>query len=223
MKTGQVATSRRAEAPRQRPFAILTWVAVGGCALLLALVAVVLLLRTRAKPALVGPTITGAPAAANFSLPDQHGQTITMSALRGKVVAMTFLYTRCPDVCPAIASKLGTVDARLGAKASGVQMLAVTIDPVGDTPARVAKFDSEHGLGQAANWHYLTGSPAQLVPVWHSYGVGTNASLNGALTSPAQLEHSAMVYLIDPQGRLRVALPANFTQKDFLQDVSALS
>lgn len=217
------ASSRRTAAPRPKSLGVLAWVSLGGCALLLALVAAVLFLRTKARPALTGPTLSGSPAAANFSLPDQHGQAISMSALRGKVVAMTFLYTRCPDVCPAIASKLGAADARLGSQASKIQMLAVTIDPLGDTPARIAQFDSEHGLAQASNWHYLTGSPARLTPVWHSYGVGSNASLSGALTSPEQLEHSAMVYLIDRQGRLRVALPANFTQSDFLQDVRALS
>lgn len=202
---------------------------IGGVALLLIGAGVLFTSLHSRTLALAGPTIQGAPPAADFTLTDQNGQRIQLSAYRGKVVAMTFLYTNCPDVCPLIASKLGQADRQLGSDQSKAVLLAVTVDPEHDTPSAVRQFDQQHSL-DLANWHYLLGSTAALQPVWKSYYVGTDAAevpggaaVKASTPSPDLVNHTAIVYMIDPQGRLRVALDAEFTVADFVQNVRALA
>ena len=58
------------------------------------------------------------------------GDAVTLSALRGSVVAMAFLYTRCPDVCPLTAAQFRAAQQQLGADASRVRFVAVSVDPL---------------------------------------------------------------------------------------------
>jgi protein SCO1/2 len=174
------------------------------------------------RPALEGGIVESSPLAPNFRLTDQNGKLVSVEDYRGKVVALTFLYTRCPDVCPLIATTLGSVDRRLGNTQNTVEMLAVTVDPQGDTPPRIRQFTEDHGLAAATNWHYLTGAPSQLASVWQAYGGVADPSSAGKVLTPEQIEHLSLVYLIDAGGHVRVALPANFSQDDFLKDLDTL-
>ncbi|MGH2364783.1 MAG: SCO family protein [Chloroflexota bacterium] len=194
---------------------------VGGAALaaLVAIAAAVLIVRQRTAPQLTGGVFSDSPAAPNFTLNDQNNQPVSMAALRGKVVALTFLYTHCQDVCPTIATNMSIADRKLGSSASAARFVAVSVDPVGDTLPNVRAFTREHGLAGDVNWHYLVGSPAELRPVWSAYHI--SAGSNSA--SPQSLDHSALVYLVDPHGKLRVILSANFAVADLVHDVSALA
>jgi protein SCO1/2 len=220
------ATSRGA-APRV-PIAVYVLLAAGVLLFVAGLGGLLFSLHARSQQ-LLGPTISGDTPAPDFTLTDQNGQPVRFADLRGKVVALTFLYTNCPDVCPLIATKLGQADQQLGADRARVALLAVTVDPVHDTPAAVRAFNVEHQL-QQANWHYLLGSVAQVTPIWKSYFVGTDAAqvpgspaTKVSAPTPQLVNHTAIVYLIDPQGRLREALDANFTPQDFLHDVRVLA
>ncbi|HEY8744769.1 MAG TPA: SCO family protein, partial [Chloroflexota bacterium] len=155
-----------APAPRV-PVAVFILLAAGVLIFAAGLAGLLLSLHARSQQ-LNGPTISGNPPAPDFSLTDQNGQHVQLAGLRGQVVALTFLYTNCPDVCPLIATKLGQADQQLGADRAKVALLAVTVDPINDTVAAVQRFDVEHQL-QQSNWHYLLGSVAQLTPVWKSY------------------------------------------------------
>lgn len=87
-----------------------------------------------AKPELRGTELTSRPSAPNFALVDQAGHTVTMAAQRGRWVVVTFLYTRCPDVCPLIAAQLNrALEANIGREV-GLRVLAVSVDPRRDTP-----------------------------------------------------------------------------------------
>jgi len=205
--------------PQKRPLPV-SWIAVAiGAVLLIAIAGSIFAIRRSSQPKLAGGVFTDMPQAPDFSLRDQNGQTIAMSQLSGKVVALTFLYTHCPDVCPLIASNLAAADQRLGADAANLEIVSVSVDPTGDTLPAVKKFTEDRNLADKPNWHYLMGSPGQLQPVWESYHVGANTNTGGAIEG---VDHSAMVYLTDRNGRLRVILPANFTVADFVQDVRAL-
>ncbi len=137
----------------------------------------------------------GAVKAPEFHLRDQRGDMVSPSALGGRVVALTFLDTQCLQTCPLQASLLGTVQSDLGPKA-GPSVLVVSIRPEVDTPANIADYASSHGL--AGDLHWLTGSPAELAPVWAAYGIGVQVA-NGDLT------HTSVIYLIDRAGYERVA------------------
>src|SRR2546426_249994 len=92
-------------------------------------------LITTCSPAkLVGDPLPGA-LAPDFTLTDgPTGETVTLSALRGRVILVTFLYTSCYDTCPLTAETIRGARDRLGNSATDVAFLAVSVDPKGDTP-----------------------------------------------------------------------------------------
>ncbi|HEY8824833.1 MAG TPA: SCO family protein [Candidatus Limnocylindria bacterium] len=165
-------------------------------------------------PAPLAGTDLGATDAPDFTLTDgMNGQAITLSAQRGQVVALTFLYTTCPDVCPLTATRFRASQTELQGDASRVTFIAVSVDPDHDTPKAVQDFSSAHGL--ASNWHYLIGGRAQLSPVWAAYGIGVQA---GSST----VTHNDAVYLIDARGRERVLLHSEDLASDLTNDLRAL-
>ena len=175
--------------------------------------AVALVLCACAPPKLAG-TELAATEAPDFTLTDGvTGRAVTLSAQRGQVVALTFLYTTCPDVCPLTASRFRAAQTELQAEADRVTFIAVSVDPERDTPEAVRVFSAAHGL--VTNWHYLVGGRAQLAPVWSAYGIGVQA---GSTT----VTHNDAVYLIDVRGRERVLLHSEDLAADLVNDLRAL-
>ena len=93
-----------------------------------------------AAPTFRGSDVTGIGYGRDFHLYDHHGQPRTLADFRGKVVALFFGYTQCPDVCPTTLSELATALQRLGPDAARVQVLFVTIDPQRDTPELLSRY-----------------------------------------------------------------------------------
>src|SRR4051812_7000627 len=140
-------------------------------------------------------TDLGSHEAPDFTLVDgMSGDTVTLSSLRGNVVALAFLYTRCPDVCPLTAAQFRAAQRQLGADAGRVRFVAVSVDPEGDTPAAVKEFSLAHDLRE--NWRYLVGPRAALAAVWAAYGVG-------AFDQGMTVSHNDAIYIIDAKGRER--------------------
>ena len=83
----------------------------------------------------VSPPRTAPP----IRLHDAAGRRVTLAAQRGRYVLVTFLYTHCPDVCPLIAQNLNAAVKSFGGAANGVRVLAVSVDPKGDTPGGGAR------------------------------------------------------------------------------------
>jgi protein SCO1 len=100
----------------------------------------------------------GAPLP-DFELTDQHGNALRLADLRGKIVAIDFIYTRCPlpDVCPRLSANFAMLQRRLGAQ---VTLLSVTVDPDFDTPAVLAAYARRWAAGPA--WRFATGNVAPL-------------------------------------------------------------
>ncbi len=155
-------------------------------------------------------------APALSTLHNYKHEPVSLAQYRGKAVFLTFLYTHCPDVCPLIASQLHNSLTALGAKASDVQLIAVSVDPRGDTPPAVAKFLSEHGL--TGQMQFLIGSAHELGPVWQKWGVGSEQDAS----NPEFINHSALVYGITASGKMRTLYSANFKPSEIVHDVPAL-
>jgi protein SCO1/2 len=134
-------------------------------------------------------------AAPAFRLADGRGGTIDTRALRGHPYAVTFLYTHCRDVCPAIADDLR--DALAAAPAARV--VAVSVDPRGDSPGAVRAFAARHRL--PARFRYAVGDRASLEPVWRAYAAAPQRG------DPRESSHTAAVWLVDASGRLRGLYP----------------
>jgi protein SCO1 len=154
--------------------------------------------------------------APDFTLTDGvSGKSLTLSSLRKKTVALAFLYTHCPDVCPLTAGQFRAAQRSLGENASKVEFVAVSVDPEGDTPAAVREFSDLHDLTE--RWHYLIGPRQQLEAVWALYGIGSFTS-SGARA----VEHNDAIYLIDGRGRERAILHSSDPTNWLLDDLRAL-
>ncbi|HUH80260.1 MAG TPA: SCO family protein [Solirubrobacteraceae bacterium] len=150
------------------------------------------------------------------SLRNYQGRPVNLTNYRGKAVFVTFLYTHCPDVCPLIASQLHNAVSRLGSRAGEVQLVAVSVDPRGDTSASVGRFLKEHQL--TGQMQYLIGSAAELAPVWQAWGVGSQRDAG----NPEFINHSALVYGISASGKLTTIYPSNLNPPEIDHDVPLL-
>jgi protein SCO1/2 len=147
-------------------------------------------------PKFVGPTIEHPSVAPDFALRDQRGHVVRLSRLRGKVVMITFLYTHCPDACPLTAIHLNDTLGSLGPLRKNVVVLAVSVDPKGDTPSAVDRFVRSHRL--RPEFHYLTGSTKALERVWRLYNV--SAVRKGG----PDVDHTLYTLVLDRSGKSRV-------------------
>jgi protein SCO1 len=194
-------------------------------ALLLGLTAAVsfVLVKGPAKPLLpdgshlYGTLVLPAKQAPPIELRNYLGQPVSLSEYRGKAVLVTFLYANCPDVCPLITSNLRVALNMLGRGDSQVQVIAVSVDPRGDTAANVARFVRAHGM--AGRMQYLIGSGSELARTWSAWGVGSTQEVG----QPNLVSHSALVYGVSASGRLTTAYPATFEPSEIAHDVPRLA
>jgi protein SCO1 len=168
------------------------------------------------KPlAFAGSGLTPPVDTTPFALHDQDGKLVRWTDQRGRFAIVAFLYTHCPDVCPLIAANLNTALRKLTpAERARTRVLAISVDPAGDTPAAVRRFVGQHRL--VPQFRYLTGTRAQLRPVWRGWHVAVN---------PAKLDtvdHSAYELLVDPEGRGRVVYDAGVQWDDVVHDLRVL-
>jgi protein SCO1 len=160
------------------------------------------------------PKIGPAPA---FSLTTQGGTRLALKDLRGKVVAMTFIYASCADTCPLLTAKLAGLQTRLdtdfGAK---VFFVTITVDPERDTPQVLKRYAQAHGVN-LAGWAFLTGTPTEIQQVARQYGIYYKKTPRGAV------DHTFLTSLIDHNGTLRVQyLGVRFDPDELLRDLQAL-
>ena len=162
--------------------------------------------RPNAAP-LLNEAINGPNQAVDFpapaiSLVDQYGNTVSLAALRGKVVVVTFLDPVCTNECPVIAQELKRVDRQLGTARQGhVELVALDANPRYVGREFLLAFDSQEGLQGLHNWLYLTGALPQLEHAWRLLGATV-----GYLPGGAMVDHSEYAYVIGPAGHVRYDL-----------------
>jgi protein SCO1/2 len=179
------------------------------------LVLLAVLVATCSAPARLVGTELGAAPAPEFTLTDARtGQPLALSTLRGSVVALAFLYTRCPDTCPLTAEQFREAQKALGPEAERVRFVAVSVDPLGDTPESIRTFSADHRLDK--HWHYLIGERNRLEAVWALYGVG--AFSNGT----DLVSHNDAIFLIDARGRERVLVHTGTPLDDLTNNLRLL-
>jgi protein SCO1 len=155
--------------------------------------------------------------APGFTLRSSTGERVSLSQFRGKAVLLLFIYDHCPDTCPLMVGNLHNALLQMGpARAKQAQIIAVSVDPKGDTPKTVKAFLAARGM--TGKMKYLIGSKSELAPVWRKYGVQVQAP-------PGQREvgHSAFVYGITGSGKELALYPANFKPQWIVHDVPLLA
>src|SRR5499427_1677032 len=109
--------------------------------------------------------------APEFTLTTQDKARLSLRDLRGKVIAVTFIYASCVDTCPLLTAKLAGLQTKLGADfGPRVFFASVTVDPEHDTPEVLRRYAAAHGANPVG-WAFLTGTPAEIRDVERRYGV----------------------------------------------------
>jgi protein SCO1/2 len=157
-------------------------------------------------------------AAPDFLLNGSNGSELKLSRYRGKVVALGFGYTSCPEVCPTTMAFLAEARKKLGAARDDFQVVYVTVDPERDTADKLRKFVTAFD----PTFVGATGTPAQLAAVRNAYGIQVSR-LNPASSDDGYLlHHSSFIYLIDRSGNLRAMMPFGVSVDDIAHDVKVL-
>ncbi|HEY2257454.1 MAG TPA: SCO family protein [Variovorax sp.] len=164
------------------------WASVGGLAAC-----------TEAKQNFNGVDITGADYAKDFSLADADGKVRTMADFKGKAVVLFFGYAQCPDVCPTTMTDMTQVKQQLGADGDKLQVLFVTVDPERDTPEVMKAYMGAFDPSFVA----LIPTPAQLPALAKDFKVYYK-KVDGKTPTSYSMDHSAALFVYDPQGRLRL-------------------
>ena len=184
------------------------WYLLAGLALLGAAAANIFY-AIQAKRAYHGSVITPPADALDFTLTNQKNEETSLSDFRGKYILLFFGFTTCTSECPATMGTLMLVRDQLKDQAGKVQVIFVTTDPARDTPQAIGEFLNRFDNSFVG----FTGSTADLQKVWKDYGVTV---LDNGET------HSTFVYLIDPEGKMRLTYPSETRVGDYLADLKLL-
>jgi protein SCO1/2 len=155
-------------------------------------------------------------------LVDQTGVARRLSDWRGRVLAVTFVYTRCPvpDFCPLMDRHFGELQRAVLADAAlrdRVHLVSVTFDPVHDTPSAITAHAAERGADPRI-WSYLTGTPATIEHLTSRFGVSAIEEHD----APASITHNLRTAIVDPKGRLVTIYNGNeWTVEGLLHDIRA--
>lgn len=172
---------------------------------------------SQTPPVFQATDITGATFARDFKLTDHHGQVRTLADFKGKVVAIFFGYTHCPDVCPTTLSDFAQALKQLGPQANQVQVIFVTVDPQRDTPALlkqyVPAFDPSF-LGMYTDETSLALLAKEYKLVYQKTSVKA--------ADDYLIDHSAGTYVYDANGRLRLLVSYGSIPDAIAQDLKTL-
>lgn len=143
--------------------------------------------------------ITGVDFGNTLSLTDHTGKPRSLSDFKGKVVALFFGYTHCPDVCPTTLNDMKQSMKLLGAHANEMQVLFVTLDPERDTQPLLAQFVPAFD----PSFIGLYGTKEQTATVLKDFKIFA-AKVENKGRSGYTIDHSAGVYVFDKTGKIRL-------------------
>jgi protein SCO1 len=161
------------------------------------------------------PVLGPAPA---FALDSSQGARITLAELRGKVLALSFIFTTCTDRCPILTAKLAEIARTLGSDFDKrYAFVAISVDPLNDTPARLQDYAVAHGV-DGPGWVFLTGAPGPIGEVVRRYGAYAKRNDGGGV------DHLFLTSLVDRSGMLRVQyLGTRFDRQEMQRDLEQLA
>jgi protein SCO1/2 len=164
------------------------------------------------KPKVEYHVPTRGDAVPNFTLLDQSGHKISLQQFHGKVVLMTFIYTRCPlpDFCPRMSSNFAEIDKTLQADPAlynKTHLLSVSFDPTYDTPTVLRTYGSAYinsnGKEPFQHWDFAAPSIVELPKMEQFFDVGVTPGGSGIL------QHSLSTVVIGKDGKIVAFYPTN--------------
>ena len=160
------------------------------------------------------PKIAPAP---DFALTSQDGAPVKLADYRGKVVAVTFIFTLCADTCPVLTPMMSFVQDQLGNDfGEKIRFVSITVDPERDTPEVLKDYAQAFGAN-LSGWAFLTGTPDAIRDLTRRYGVFASKTVSGSI------DHTFLTSIIDQRGILRVQyLGVRFDPGEFRRDLLRL-
>jgi protein SCO1 len=160
------------------------------------------------------PEIAPAP---EFALTSQDGAPVALADFRGKVVAVTFIYTSCTSTCNVLTPTMSFVQDMLGRDfGTRIVFVSITVDPERDTPDVLKQYAETFGA-DLKGWAFLTGAPAAIRDVTRRYGVFASKTASG------DVDHTFLTSIVDSRGFLRVQyLGVRFDPEEFRRDLLSL-
>ncbi|HVN15027.1 MAG TPA: SCO family protein [Anaerolineales bacterium] len=193
----------------------LAWVGLASLALIaLAIVATLMLGK---PPQFRGTTYDPLVPAPEIALKKANGEEYRLTDQKGKVVLLYFGYTYCPDICPTTLATLKQAYTNLGSDANKVEIVFITVDPDRDTPQSMQRYVNQFD----ASFIGLSGSTADLQPVWTEYGIFRELGPKDA-SGNYIVSHTARILVVDKQGNLHLSYPYGEQWQDILFDLRLL-
>ena len=137
-------------------------------------------------------------AVPHFTLVERSGQPFTTESLGGHVWIADFVFTRCPDFCPALTSRMGGLQKRIAHGDDPIRLVSFSVDPTHDTPAVLAEYATRVGAGDG--WLFVTGPRAPIAEMLRN-GFKVAWADDGPPTAP--ITHSDRFVLVDRALRIR--------------------
>jgi len=156
--------------------------------------------------------------APDFDLTSQDNQPVSLADYRGRVVAVTFIYTSCTDACPVLTALMVRVQHDLGdAFGSKIAFVSITVDPQRDSPQVLKQYAEDFGA-DLAGWAFLTGNAAAVAEVGRKYGIFAQR------TEAGDVDHTFLTSLVDRHGKIRVQYSGvRFDSEEFRSDLLNLA
>jgi protein SCO1/2 len=153
--------------------------------------------------------------APDFELTTTDGDPFRLSDHQGKIVLMFFGYTSCPDVCPTTLAEARRVLEGLGDDPDRVKFVFITVDPERDTPEVLGTYVSAFHRSIVG----LTGSTDKLAAVRQDYGIFAEKEVLEGSAAGYIVSHTARVFLVDAEGRLKLSYSFGTPPEDILEDI----
>jgi protein SCO1/2 len=171
-------------------------IAVALAALLVLAAGTLVILAMRESPKGAAGTLLASAIGGPFQLVDQNGKPFGDSDLRGKWHLVFFGYTNCPDTCPTTLNELSLALDRLGSERDAVGIVLISVDPERDTPEVLKSYVESFDAPITA----LTGTADEVAQAAKAYRVyyAKHPRADGGY----DMDHSAVIYVMDPEGRL---------------------
>jgi len=162
-----------------------------------------------------GPQMFSGKTGGTFQLTDHHGRTVSDADLRGRPALIFFGYTQCPDVCPMTLLRLTEALELLGHEGDALQPVFITVDPLRDTPEVIADYIASFD----PRFIGLTGTRQQIANVERAFAVYAKAADNAQKNTNYLVDHTAMTYLIGPDGAFRAFIQQTLSPREMAEKI----
>ena len=169
------------------------------------------------QPAAANPPAAVAAISGHFALAAPDGRKVTDANYRGKWLVVYFGYTSCPDVCPTVILRIGQALDSLGARAERIQPIFITVDPLRDTPERLAHYLASFNprvVGLRGDAQETRETARQFHVYYRTRDFG-----NGEYS----VDHSSFLYVINPEGRFTKLLPDTLSADQLASELTTLT